>query len=252
MRHRCAALLGSLALAALLLPPPAAARAEVAGVNVKITKLPDEFEPGDDAEVVEAVVSTGNQGRCRKVRWSLALTVDGVGLDDVEVERVEEEGAFPVQVRTDGDTAQLTDVRLDPGRLCRDRTVTARYQVRFDDGATGGQVRFEARAFDADRTLLARTSATSEVAGKSSPAPATASPSAASPSPEESPDEPIPPPADDSGRSLDPTAAVQDRSPSLLLPGLIVGAALVFGGVGLLLRLRTRNRQRGNAGYPVP
>src|SRR4051812_32993683 len=141
VRHRTAALLLSLALStttALLLPSPA--RAEVDGVDVKLTKLPDEFEAGDDAEVVEAVVSTDNDGRCRKVRWSMLLTVDGVSLDDVEVERIEDDRRFPIRVRTDGDTARLTDVRPDPGELCRGRTVTARYQVRFDDEAAAGEV----------------------------------------------------------------------------------------------------------------
>jgi hypothetical protein len=41
-----------------------------------------------------------------------------------------------------------------------------------------------------------------------------------------------------SSAALDPAAG----TPSLLGPGLIIGAVLVFLGVALLLRLRTRNR----------
>ena len=244
MRHRRAALLLSLALsttAALLLPSPA--RAEVDGVDVKVTKLPDEFDAGDDAEVVEAVVSTDNDGRCQKVRWSMLLTVDGVSLDDVEVERIEDGRPFPVRVNTDGDTARLTDVRVDPGRLCRGRTVTARYEVRFDKGAAAGEVAFTAQAFDAKRKLLAQTSATSRVSSPSPSASPSESPSEPSPEPEESEAAVIPPPADDSGVSLNPAAASQTSTPSLLGPALIVGGVLVSVGIGLLLRIRMRNRK---------
>ncbi|MEV6495580.1 hypothetical protein AB0M20_44230, partial [Actinoplanes sp. NPDC051633] len=214
--------------AALLLPSPA--RAEVDGVEVKMTELPGEFEAGDDAEVVEAVVSTENDGRCRKVRWSMVLTVDGVAIDDVEVERIEDDGAFPLRVRTEGSTARLTDVRLDPGELCRGRTVTARYRVRFDKDTPTGRVAFNAQAFDAGRTLLAQTSATSKVEGSgAAPSPSASSPAPApsTPEPDESEEALIPPPADDSGVALDPTAATPDSTPSLLGPALILGALLV-------------------------
>jgi hypothetical protein len=257
VRHRCAALPLSLALiatAAVLLPSPA--RAEVDGVDVKITEVPGEFEAGEDAETVEAVVSTENDGRCQKVRWAMVLTVDGVGLDQVNVERVEETGRFPVRVRTEGKTARLTDARLDPGELCRGRTVTARYEVSFDDDATAGVVAFNAQAFDAGARLLAQATEGSRVEGGR----VTPSPSAPSPSPEES-EEPaeeeseavvIPPPADDSGVALNPAAAGQDSTPGLLGPGLIVGAVLVFAGVGLLLRIRLRNRKTRPMRYQHP
>ena len=64
----------------------------------------------------------------------MVLTVDGADLDQVRVDRVEEDGNFPLRVRTEGDTARLTDVRLDPGQLCRgtdrDRPVPGRRSTR--------------------------------------------------------------------------------------------------------------------------
>src|SRR6188768_2984362 len=100
VRHRAAALLvGILAIAAATLALPSPARAAVEGFKVTITELPDEFEAGAKARTVEVVASTDNQGRCRKVRWSMVLKVDGVDLDQVKVSRVEEDGDFPLRVQ---------------------------------------------------------------------------------------------------------------------------------------------------------
>jgi hypothetical protein len=247
VRHRAAALLsGVLAIAAATLALPAPAQAAVKGFKVTITKLPDEFEAGAKARTVEVVASTDNEGRCRRVRWSMVLKLDGVDLDQVTVKRVEDDNNFPLQVQADGDTARLTDVRFDPGSLCRNKTVTARYQVAFDDDADEGKVTFQAQAFDAATRLLEEASATSRVVGgRAEPSP---SPSESeSPAPEESPaaveeepDAAVAPPGGDD-LSANP-ASSEGGVPSLLGPGLIIGALLVFAGVGLLLRIRLRNR----------
>lgn len=272
MRHRAAALLsGALAIAAatLALPvpaqaavAPAAARAAVAqaavvraavdGIKVTITELPGEFEAGAKARTVEVVASSSrDEGRCRKVRWSLVLKLDGVDLDQVKVNRVEDDSDFPLQVQADGDTARLTDVRLDPGSLCRDKTVTARYQVAFDDDA-GGKVTFRAQAFDATTRLLQEASATSRVIGeRAGPSPSPSPSESGSPAPSESPaaveddesSEAAAPPAGPGGDDLSANnVSAEGGVPSLLGPGLIIGALLVFAGVGLLLRMRLRNR----------
>src|SRR6185295_17092890 len=93
---------------------PAPARAVVAGIDVRITGLPAEFAAGADArtvEVVAAVERTRGRERCRKVRWSLRVRVDGPRPDQVRVDRIEEGGSFPVRTRAGGDTATFTDVR---------------------------------------------------------------------------------------------------------------------------------------------
>ncbi len=253
MRHRAAALLsGVLAFAAATLALPSPAQAAVAGFKVTITQLPDEFEAGANARTVQVVASTDNAGRCRKVRWSMVLKVDGVDLDQVKVSRVEADGDFPLEVQADGDTARLTDVRFDPGSLCRGKTVTANYRVAFDDDADG-EVTFQAQAFDASTRLLEQASATSRVIGEraeESPSPSPSpSPSEASPAPEESQsageesEEAAVPPAGPAGDDLAANPASSEGGvPSLLGPGLIIGALLVFAGVGLLLRIRLRNR----------
>jgi hypothetical protein len=252
VRHRAAALLaGVLAIVAATLALPSPARAAVEGFKVTITQLPDEFKAGAKARTVQVVASTDNEGRCRKIRWSMVLKVDGVDLDQVKVSRVEDDNDFPLQVQTDGDTARLTDVRFDPGSLCRGKTVTAVYQVAFDDDADG-EVTFQAQAFDATTRLLQEASATSKVVGeRAAPSPSP------SPSPSEAPESPAPeesaaveeseeaavPPAGAVGGDLEATTVSSEGGvPSLLGPGLILGALLVFAGIGLLLRIRLRNR----------
>ena len=251
MRHRAAALLLSvLAIAAATLLLPAPARAAVEGVEVTITEVPREFKAGADARTVQVVVSTDNPGRCQKVRWSMVLRVDGVELDQVKVDRIEE-GSFPLRVQADGDTARLTDVRLDPGSLCRGKTVTARYEVAFDDDADEGRVTFQAQAFDAGARLLQEASATSRVAGeRAEPSPSPSASPSESPEPEESDvavdDEEsadaAPPAAGGDTDVQADLAATEGGVRSLLGPGLVIGALLVFAGVGLLLRLRMRGR----------
>jgi hypothetical protein len=253
VRMRAPALLRSTVVTAavtvtstLLLAAPA--RAVDEDVKVSITQLPGEFEAGADARTVAAVASTEAQGRrCQKVRWSMLLTVSGVSLEDVRVDRVEQDRSFPVRVRTEGDTARITDVRVDPGELCRGRTVTAEYRVAFAGDAASGEVRFEAQAFGRNNELLRSGSATTEVEGEE-PEPSPSPSASESPEPEESEEAPIEeeaavvPPSATDDPELSATAG-QDDSPSLLGPGLIVGAVLVFLGVGLLLRIRMRNRE---------
>jgi hypothetical protein len=250
VRHRAALLCAILAATAATLIMPGRASAVEPGFQVEITELPGTFTAGADARQV-TVVATSEQNRCVKVRWSLLVEVDGPGLDEVEVAR-DEDGDFPVQVQNvAAGTARITDVQLDPGLLCRGRTVTARYQIAFDDDADPGRVTFRAQAFNAGRTLLQETSSRSEVKREQeepeeskSPSP---SPSESSPGPaEEEADneaaaEPQPTSTDVDVAAV-PTSGSNSGTPSLLGAGLIVGGILVFLGVGLLLRLRMRGR----------
>jgi hypothetical protein len=254
VRHRAALLSAVLAVAAATLILPGRADAVEPGFRVDITELPGTFAAGADARTV-TVVASSEQNRCQKVRWSLLLAVDGPALGDVEVARVEEDGDFPVQVENAGaGTARITDVQLDPGQLCRGRTVTARYRIGFDDDATSGRVSFRAQAFNAGRTLLQEASSRSQVEGEddereesASPSPSPSpSPSESSPEPEESATEeetaePEPTSTDEDVAQV-PAAGSDSGTPSLLGAGLIVGGILVFLGVGLLLRLRMRSR----------
>ena len=248
MRHRVAALLSSALAATAILALPSPARAEVEGITVQITRLPGEFEAGADARTVEVVASTERrpgERRCRKVRWSMVLTVDRADLDQVRVDRIEDDRSFPLRVRTEGDTARLTDVRLDPGQLCPGRTVTARYRVAFADDTPSGEVTFRAQAFGADDRLLQSASASRRVTGEEP---------AESPSPSATADEPsgeAVAPADTGEPDLSATAGT-GGTPSLLGPGLIIGAVLVFLGIGLLLRIRLRNRNARHGRRPAP
>jgi hypothetical protein len=266
VRHRAAAVLSiALAVATAVLAGPAPARAAVDGFDVTITELPARFTAGSAARTVTVVASAEPGQGCRKVRWSMLLKVGGGDLDEVKVDRVEEDGSFPLQVQTDGGTARLTDVQLDPGRLCPGRTVTARYQVAFTDGAREGRVTFQAQAFDADARLLEEASASSRVVGDAaaaSPSPTPSESESADAAEEEDTaeegaaggDEASTPPAAGDDLAAD-RASSEGGVPSLLGPGLVIGAVLVFLGVSLLLRLRLRNRAAkalmNTTAYPV-
>ena len=267
MRHRAAALVSTiLAIAAATLALPAPASAVEPGVTVKITQLPDTFAAGAGPRKVTVVASADESRRCQKMRWSLLLKVTDVTLDQVRVDRVEEPGGSPLRVQADGDTARITDVLFDPKRLCPGRTVTAQYEVAFN-GDRSGQITFEGQAFDAAGRLLQSATGTSRVVGAGKPA-ASPSPTATetadpSPSPSES-DDAGAAPADDQDTSAPAAAppaggeitanraAASGGIPSLLGPGLIVGAVLVFVGVALLMRIQLRNRSRKRTQPQMP
>lgn len=251
MRHRAALLSTLLTVAAATLALPGRAAAVEPGFEVTVTEAPASITTGDRARTL-TVVASSEQNRCQKVRWSLLLRVDGVELDEVGLRRIEEDGNFPVQVESDDDTARITDRQLDPGELCRGSTVTANYTIAVDDEAESGRITYQAQAFNAAGTLLQETTATSQVVGEAPERDADESPSP-EPSETEPSDEPSEEPAEDeetaepeeTGSPDDDVAAVpasENGTPSLLGPGLVVGGLLVFVGVGLLLRLRTRAR----------
>ncbi|MEU4626748.1 hypothetical protein AB0G04_43050 [Actinoplanes sp. NPDC023801] len=236
MRHRIIALAGAVVAAVVLntlaWTPPAAA--DVPGFSVRVT-APERFTAGRSAATVTAVATSENR-RCRKVRWVLLVRTP-VDAGQLRVNRVEDDGRFAATASTEGDTTTIIDDALDPGTLCRGRTVTGRWQIAFD-GPDGGDVRFEARAFDAGQTLLTTAGASATVRGEQAGGPS------AEPS-EEADEEDAP--REDTGPVIpsesdeSQTALVAEES-TLLGPGLIVGGICVFLGVLLLLRLRTRSR----------
>lgn len=262
--RRCLALLGTLlatATGVVAVAPPAAA---APGFAVRFTELPDAFAAGA-APVTVAVVVATDRGECRKVRWSMLLRVDGLRLNQTRVERIEETGPFPVNVRTEGNVARLTDVQLDPGTLCPGRTVTARYRIAFTEPVERGQVTLAAEAYTADQRLLASGTVRRPVIGTpprtSAPPSPRGNPTTAAPevTPSENdvepsaPVEPSPPAAADSGgtgggAAISPTA--DSRNTGLPLIGFLVGAVLVFFGASLLVRATWRMR-RAPAEVPV-
>lgn len=223
-----------------------------AGFATELSGLPDEFTAGDRVETLSAVVSRSDGGGCVKVRWSMLLGVQGLRLDQVKIDRVEESGSFPLDIRAEGDVARLTDRELDPGTLCPGRTVTARYRVAFADDVTQGRVSFAAEAYDEDLRLLARRTATRQVVGEG----VEATPSAAAPEPSASSAEPTAPttepsdgataeetPSDEAVVELPPPGAAgrpvaQAGGFGLVQAAFLLGGLLLFLGAGLLLRLR--------------
>jgi hypothetical protein len=255
VRHRAALVAIVLAVAGATFALPGRASAVEPGFEVRITELPATFGAGAESRALTVVVSSDKR-RCIKVRWALLLQVDGPDLGDVKVSRIENDGEFATRRENAGKVARITDVQVDPGQLCRGSTVTANYRVSFGDDAGTGRVTFQPQVFNAQGTLLQQASGQSPVVGQEPAAAESPSPSD-SPSPSPSPSET----AEEETATDDPTeeagaapapgesedlnavpAASEGGPPSLLLPGVIVGALLVFVGVALLLRLRTRQR----------
>ncbi|KXK58425.1 hypothetical protein AWW66_29870 [Micromonospora rosaria] len=239
-----------------------------AAFSTELSGLPDRFTAGGRVETVTAVVSRIDRaGGCGKVRWSLLVQVQGLRLDQVRVDRVEETGSFPVQVRAEGSVARLTDRQLDPGTLCPDRTVTARYRVAFAGDVTDGRVTLAAEAYDVDSRLLARQTATRSVVGAGvRPTPTTAAPPETEPTVE--PTEPAEPtveatvPTEEPIESTDeavtdvPAAgagrpAAQTGGFGLVHAAFLLGGLLLFLGVSLLLRLRHLLRPADAAEEPT-
>ncbi|MGX1617742.1 hypothetical protein ACWIF8_28000 [Micromonospora chalcea] len=219
-----------------------------AAFSTELSGLPDEFTAGNRVETLSAVVSRSDGGGCVKVRWSMLVRVQGLRLDQLKVDRVEDSGSFPLEIRTEGDTARLTDRQLDPGVLCPGRTVTARYRVAFAEDVARGRVSFAAEAYDPQLRLLARRTATRQVVGEAAEPTPKPSPTSAEPTevPSEEPadvpvtDEPTdaavvepPPPGGVAGRPVADSGGF-----GLVQAAFLLGGLLLFLGAGLLLRMR--------------
>jgi hypothetical protein len=243
MRHRAAArLTTALALVAASLAWAGPARA-AEGFSVRLGQAPATFTIGKAAKSLTAVASTDRERRCHRVRWSLTIRTDGVSLNQVRVNRIENGQAFRVRAQLGNDAARVTDAQADPGQLCRGQNVTGRWDIAFT-GPDSGTVTFEARALDAAGRELAATTLTSRVV---TPVAATTGPTPAPTATEDPAGDQVagdaaagtPSAGESTSAALNPAAG----TPSVLGPGLIIGAALVFLGVALLLRIRTRNRR---------
>ncbi|MCX5117959.1 hypothetical protein OG992_12295 [Micromonospora sp. NBC_00362] len=226
-----------------------------AAFTTEMSGLPGRFTAGEQVRTISAVVSqTDRRARCAKVRWSMVLTVQGgLRLDQVKMDRVEENGDFPLEIRTEGDVARLTDRQLDPGTLCPGRTVTARYRVAFAEDVTQGRVTLAAEAYDANLRLLARQTATRSVVGVGGAPTSTPKPTATPPEPTESASAPAEgestateEPVEEYPADAAPPAAnrpvAQSGAFGVVQLAFLLGGLLLFLGVGLLLRLRHLTR----------
>lgn len=246
----------ALAVAAATLAWAAPAVADLPGFDVKVTQAPDTFTVGNDAHTLGAVVSTSSdrlQRRCVKVRWALIISTKGVSLDQVRVNRVENGQSAPVRAQFQGEDARVADEQPDPNPLCRNTAVTAKWTVSFT-GPDNGSVNFAMQALSQRGQVLATGGSSARVvttvADKPSKQPsasasASASPTSTfSPQPTEAVVANLP-----SSSDVDPAALAKKTSGTgVLLPGILVGAVLVFGGVAVLLRLRSRNRRLAAGG----
>lgn len=255
MRNRIAALTGAMLAGAVVSTPwEAPAVADEPGFSVRV-EAPDAFTAGKNTRTVTAVVTSQNR-QCRKVRWAL-LVHTGIAPEQIEVTRIEEEREFPVSSSTVEITTRFLDDRLDPGLLCRGRTVTGRWEIAFD-GPDAGGVQFEAQAFDVRDRLLSAGGAGAEVES-GEPVAEDPSEEAAPPAaeePEEDPGETGAPPAaagnDGADERQGADTALASQESSLLGTGLIVGGVFVFLGLLLLLRIRARARQARESAEVLP
>jgi hypothetical protein len=252
---RLGTVLACVLVPAVLVGDPAVA---AQGVSVEIVELPDRFIAGARPETV-TVVASKQGGDCQKVRWSMLLRLEGLSIEQLRVDRIEEDGSFPVDVDTDGESARVTDERLDPGTLCRNRTVTARYRLNVANDVQSGKMTVFAEAYDADLRLLERAGATRTIVGAAGPADPTASaepptqPGASGPTaaPTGQPGATIDDPPADEAADQAATAGADDGG-GLPLAWFLIGGLLMFLGLSLLLNVRSRQRLREPEPEPVP
>src|SRR4051812_42892031 len=163
MRHRVTArFTTALALVAASVCWGLPAQAAVDGFDVNVGQQPGTFTIGKAARTLTAVITTDRERRCRKVRWSLTIRTDGISLDQVRINRVEDGKTFRTRTQLAADQARVVDEQPDPGTLCRGQTVTGRWDIDFA-GPDSGTVTFAASALDAAGRELASTSTTSRV-----------------------------------------------------------------------------------------
>ena len=243
MRRRVAApVTAALAMVAATLAWGTPARADTPGFAVNVGR-PGTFTIGKQAKALTAVASTDKARRCHKVRWELTVRTEGISLDQLRVTRVENGQAFPAQTQLGENGARIVDAGLDPGQLCRNRTVSAQWDVGFT-GPDDGSVAFEVKAVDAGGRLLATGGTDTQVVTAVADQPSATPSESASPTPTPTftpePAEVLAPPAAKPSSAQAAALARTAGSTSILGPGLIVGAVLVLLGVLLLVRLRKR------------
>jgi hypothetical protein len=244
VRHVAARVTAALTLLTASMAWATPAFADVAGFDVKFGQRPASFTAGKAARTLTAVVSTDRQSRrCLKVRWTLIIQSQGVSLDQIKVNRIENGGTFQTQARLSDDGARITDVKNDPGELCKGRNVTGQWNIAFT-GPDNGSVSFEARASQGGR-VLASASTTSRVVDAVAAKPSSSPSPSGEPTEEAAAAQPTPAESSPDAAALNPSSG----TPSVLGPGLIVGGVLVFLGVAVLLRLRSRNRNRKNPAW---
>lgn len=237
----------ALAAAVATLAATGPAQADTPGFAVKVTQAPDTFTVGKDPHTLSAVVSTSNprlQGRCIKVRWALTIATQGVSLDQIRVNRVENGNPVPVRAQFQGDNARVVDEKPDQGQLCVNQNVTARWTVSFT-GPDNGSVNFTMQALGQHGRPLATGVASAQVVTPVAAKPSKSATASATPSFSPQPTEAAAVVKQPASSSAGPAALTRTaNSSSALLPGIGIGAVLVFAGVALLLRLRSRNRRQ--------
>jgi hypothetical protein len=244
MRRRVAALVtAALALVAATLAWAAPALADTPGFAVSVGQ-PGTFTIGKAAKSLSAVASTDRARRCHKVRWTLTVQTEGISLDQLQVTRVENGRSFAARVQLGENGARVTDTGLDPGQLCRNRTVSAQWKIAFT-GPDDGRVSFEVRAADAAGRALATGGASTQVVTSVAARPSATPSKSAAPTFTPEPTEAVAAPAAATSSAQVAALARAGSSTSILGPGLIVGAVLVLLGVFLLVRLRKRNSKPG-------
>jgi hypothetical protein len=238
----------SAAAAGAAVAPATPATSAARGVSVEIVELPDELVAGGPPARLTVVASRSGGGGCFKVRWSTLLRLDGLRADQLRVERIEE-GPFPVDVREVNGATRITDQRFDPGSLCRNRTVTARYDLTVAVDAADGRITLRTEAYAADRRLLDSEEASRDVLGGGPPATASAEPSA------DPADESTGAPAGGAGSGAGgpdrPVAERAAETDSLPVTWFLAGGVLVFVGLILLLNVRLRRDGRDDPDEPT-
>jgi hypothetical protein len=195
---------------------------------------------------------------CVMVGTVLALRLDGLSADQVQVQVASDGHWVPVSVSGGGNG--VVTGRTSPANptLCKGKSVTVRYRVAFLPGAPAGRLQVVGEASAASGRVLGRGADTSKVVGKlagsGSPTPSrkpSPTPSAVATVPATAEENAVAAAGDTTtGRT---TSAAEESSGGSMY--MFIGIALVLVGAGLIALLVRRSRAdkepaEGYSAYP--
>ena len=205
--------------------------------TVAIRNLSNGFKAGGDPGSLSIVVAKRSRG-CVLVRRALTVQLDGLGGDQLRIERVAGGEARPMPLSPAGSGAWVAAERNpDPRPVCAGDSTSVRFRVTFLAGAPAGAATFAAQAFTGGGQSLGGDTASRKVTGGRNTAPTPTRPAETpppTPTPTVSPSaEPTTPPA------TEPAPGPRQESPALSVPlsGADSGGGFGFGGLVMVLGL---------------
>lgn len=213
------------------------------------------FTAGGSAEGVAVEVRKRTEG-CVLLRTALALRLDGLQADQVQVQVNAGGRWFPVPLSGGGGGVNTAATSPANPRLCKGKSITVRYRVAFAAGAPDGRLAVVGEATNAVGQVLGRGSDASRVVGgraSASPTPSrtrTPSPTPSAAVTEAAEGTSVEALADPGGGAASPVAAEESGGSPIMFFGLAMVAVGIVLIVLLVRRFREDKEPTGGPGTP--